>query len=148
MAAPSDALLRRLLRARDRMQEDFAQRLVLDDLAREAGLSRFYFHRSFAAAFGEPPHAYLTRLRLEAAKRELARGRPVTETCFEVGFESPSSFSALFARSFGKSPRAWQRAVRRLVQVPSRFELPWVPACFLAWYAQGNFGEAQPRRER
>lgn len=142
MAAPSDALLQRLLRARDLIHDAYASPLELEALARAAGLSRYYFLRSFAAAFGEPPRAYLTRVRLEAARRALARGRGVTETCLEVGFESPSTFSGLFARRFGTAPRDWQRSVRQVVAVWGLPEPIWIPACFLAWCAEGNPGEA------
>jgi AraC-like DNA-binding protein len=127
---PPRATLRRLIRARDALHARIQRGATLDELAAEAGLSRGLLARSFARAFGVPPHQYLVQLRLDHAKRALARGASVTETCYEVGFESLGSFSASFHRRVGVSPRAWQRQARGLVQslgVPALF----IPACFL-----------------
>jgi AraC-like DNA-binding protein len=133
MTAMSRATLRRLVRARDVLHADVRRGATLDELAATAGLSRAFLARSFARAFGAPPHQYLVQLRLEHAKRALARGASVTETCLEVGFESLGSFSASFHRRVGLSPRAWQRQTRVLVQglgVP----VIYIPACFLERY--------------
>src|SRR6267142_1571386 len=96
--------LTRLLRARDEIHARYAEALPLEHLAKEAALSRFHFLRSFRAAFGETPHRYLTRVRIEAAKRLLLADAPVTDVCLEVGFQSLGSFSALFARMVGAPP--------------------------------------------
>jgi AraC-like DNA-binding protein len=127
--------LRRLVRARDLLHAESQRGPSLDDLAREAGLSRAFLARSFNRMFGAPPHQYLTQLRLDQAKRALARGASVTEACLEVGFASIGSFSATFHRRVGMSPRAWQRRARMLVQnrgIPSLV----IPACFLIRYAE------------
>ena len=89
-----------LRRARDLIDLRYAEPLDLAALAREAGYSKFHFHRAFAAAYGETPRAYLTRRRLERAKTLLrVANLSVTEICFLVGFESLGSFSvALPAR--------------------------------------------------
>lgn len=130
------AVLQRLLRARDRLHADLARGATLDALADETGLSRAHLAREFAAAFGLPPHQYLTRLRMEHAKRSLAVGTAVTEVCAEVGFASLGTFSTTFHKRTGYSPRAWQRSTRAVVQsrgVPVLF----VPPCFLKFYAPG-----------
>lgn len=133
--AISRATLRRLVRVRDVLHASVQRGATLDELAAESGLSRGFLVRSFGRAFGAPPHQYLVQLRLERAKRALARGASVTETCFEVGFESLGTFSASFHRRVGVSPRAWQRRVRCLVQglgVPALY----IPACF--WIGAGG----------
>lgn len=120
-------MLRRLVRARDRLHEASAS---LDELAREAGLSRSHFAREFTRTFGVAPHQYLVQLQLDRAKRALAAGTPVTEVCFELGYASLGTFSTRFHRRVGVSPRAWQRAVRPFAQsmgVPMLF----VPACYM-----------------
>jgi len=132
--ATSRATLRRLVRARDVLHASVRTGATLDELAAASGLSRGFLARSFAHTFGVPPHRYLIELRLEQAKRWLARGASVTETCLEVGFESLGSFSASFHRRVGVSPRAWQRQARGLVQgigVPALY----IPACFLGHFA-------------
>ena len=127
----SRATLRRLIRARDVLHASVRRGATLDELAAVSGLSRGFLVRSFTRTFGAPPHQYLVQLQIEHAKRALAHGTSVTETCLELGFESLGSFSTSFHRRVGVSPRAWQRQARALVQglgVPALF----IPACFLA----------------
>src|SRR5882757_10565618 len=117
----------RLLIAREMLRERYTERLSLGELAAAAGLSEFHFLRAYRAAFGETPHQHFTRLRLEHAKRGLARGAAVTEVCFDVGYSSLGSFSTRFARATGRSPRAWQRDVRALVSVPADLPRLYIP---------------------
>src|SRR5262245_25440745 len=112
-------IYRRLCAARDFVAASFTEPVTVAQAARRAGISQYHFLRLFRDTFGETPHAFRTRLRLEEAKRRLSRGELVTEVCFDVGYESLGSFSTLFAQRFGRSPSAWQREVRRFVQVPS-----------------------------
>jgi AraC-like DNA-binding protein len=98
-----------LRRAHDLIDRDFAEALDLDDLAREAGYAKYHFARTFAAAYGETPRAYLTRRRVERAKNLLRSANlSVTEICFLVGFGSLGSFSTLFRRLVGQSPTAYR----------------------------------------
>ncbi len=134
--------LRRLLRAQELARASYGEPLTIADLAGAAGLSRFHFVRAFRVAFGVTPHAYLTRIRLDEARRRLARGASVTETCLDAGFSSVGSFSALFKREIGASPRAWQRRARTVIGVPARWPALFIPCCFLYAYGESNFGEA------
>jgi AraC-like DNA-binding protein len=124
----------RLVIARELLRERYTESLLLRELAATAGLSEFHFLRAYRDAFGETPHQHFTRLRLEHAKRALARGAAVTEVCFDVGYSSLGSFSSLFARVTGQSPRAWQREVRSLVPAPADLPRLYVPGCFLAFF--------------
>jgi AraC-like DNA-binding protein len=132
----------RLLRARDRLHDapDVAPRL--DVLAGDVGLSRAHFLRSFAEAFGVTPHEYLTHVRLDLAKRALARGASVTEACFDVGFSSLGSFSRMFAHRVGVAPRDWQRRVRTVLPSAELWPAVWIPGCFLLRHTPSTFGEA------
>ena len=113
-ASTRDELFRRLLRGRDFLLSEIAGEASLKSAARAACLSPYHFHRSFLRAFGLTPHRFLTRYRLARARRLLAStDRSVTEICLECGFESPGSFSALFSRRFGQSPRAFRRRSTR-----------------------------------
>lgn len=125
------ATLKRLVRARDLARSRFDVDLRVGDLAAEAGLSRAHFLRSFAEAFGVTPHEYVIQLRIEAARRALAKGTSVTETCLAVGFSSLGSFSHLFASRVGASPRAWQKQVRTVVPSCELWPQVWIPSCFL-----------------
>jgi len=124
----------RLVIARELLRERYTESLLLRELATTAGLSEFHFLRAYRDAFGETPHQHFTRLRLEHAKRALARGTAVTEVCFDVGYSSLGSFSSLFARATGQSPRAWQREVRSLVSQPADLPRLYIPGCFVAFF--------------
>src|SRR6516164_3056863 len=137
---PSSRALRKLCQVRDLMRDCLEEELTLADLSLEAELSAWHFLRAFREAFGETPHAFLTRLRLERAKELLTiSSRPVTEICFDVGFSSLGSFSALFRRQVGLSPAQFRREVRAWVRVPGRFPWLFVPVCFCH-----QFGPATP----
>jgi AraC-like DNA-binding protein len=123
----------RVLRARDAIHTRYAEPLRLDQLAREAALSPFHFLRIFRSAFGETPHQYLTRVRIDAAKRLLLADAPVTDVCFEVGFQSLGSFSALFARRVGAPPSAFRRRVHHFAFGAQRV---YVPHCYLEAFSQ------------
>ena len=125
-----DDVFRRLARARDLLHSRYLDELSLEDLAREVGLSPYHLLRAYRHAFGETPAREQTRLRLERAKFELARGASVTEVCFEVGFSSLGSFSALFSREVGCPPSAFRRRLYALGAVPERLTGLYVPACY------------------
>jgi AraC-like DNA-binding protein len=134
------ATLARLCRARDFLAARFDRRVPLADAAREAFLSPFYFGRLFAEAFGETPHEFVTRLRIDRAKRLLlSDGASVTDICFDVGYESLGSFSARFHSLTGLSPAAFRREGRRTFGgFRSRWPLFYVPACFQYFYLRSE----------
>jgi AraC-like DNA-binding protein len=95
---------RRVDRARQMLEEHYAEPMPLSRLAREAGMSLFHFARVFRELTGCSPHRHLTRIRLHHARRLLAAGRSVTETCYDVGFSNLSHFTRQFRRAFGAPP--------------------------------------------
>jgi AraC-like DNA-binding protein len=100
----------RVQRGRQAMDEMLTENLPLKNIARVAHLSPFHFHRAFCAVFGETPHAYRTRRRLEKASRLLSETEiPVTSVCLDTGFDSLGSFSTLFRRRYGASPTEFRR---------------------------------------
>jgi AraC-like DNA-binding protein len=133
---PSPDTLRKLCRVRDFIRYCHGDPLTLEQLSAEADLSAFHFLRAFREAFGETPHAFLTRMRVERAKDLLTvSSRPVTEICFDVGFTSLGSFSTLFRREVGQSPAEFRRRVRAWVSVPGKHPWAFVPFCFGQHYA-------------
>jgi len=101
--------LRRLRRARDRMDREYALPLDVEALARTAFMSSAHFSRRFKEAYSETPYSYLMTRRIERAKALLRRGDlSVTEVCFAVGCTSLGSFSARFAELVGESPSAYR----------------------------------------
>ena len=128
------ATLARLCRARDYLAARFNRRASLADAAREAGLSPFYFNRLFTQAFDETPHEFVTRLRIDEARRLLMTDNDsVTGICWDVGYESLGSFSTRFRTLTGLSPNAFRREAQRLFggfSSARRWPLFYIPACF------------------
>jgi len=107
MSRAVEELNRRMLRARDAMDGTYAEPLDIARLARVAHVSEAHFIRTFKATFGETPHRYLQRRRVERAMFLLGQGgREVTDICLEVGFTSLGSFSRTFHDIVGESPTA------------------------------------------
>ena len=101
--------LRRLRRARDRMDREYAEPLDVPALARTALMSTAHFSRRFREAYSETPYSYLMTRRIERAKALLRRGDlSVTEVCFAVGCTSLGSFSARFTELVGEAPSAYR----------------------------------------
>ena len=137
-----EAASRRLLRARDTMDRAYAQPLDVPSLARVALTSEAHFIRTFKQTFGETPHRYLQRRRLERAMALLRETeRPVTEICLEVGFNSLGTFSRTFTRVVGMPPTSYREAWRVGAGTAG-----YVPTCVvMAWTRprDSNFGEAK-----
>lgn len=125
---------RRLLRARDHVDRDYAQPLDVPTLAAVAHMSPAHFSRTFATTFGETPHRYLQRRRIERAMALLRQTRlPVTEVAREVGYESLGTFGRTFRSVVGASPGDY-RATHPPVSVP---------VCYLkTWARPSSSGEA------
>ncbi|GCD21603.1 helix-turn-helix domain-containing protein [Cellulomonas algicola] len=125
---------RRMLRARDAMDRAYAEPLDVPSLARVAHVSEAHFIRTFRATFGETPHRYLQRRRVERAMLMLREtDRSVTEICLAVGFTSLGTFSRTFRDVVGESP----------TQHRARGPLAIAPTCFTkAWVRPSSFGEA------
>ena len=135
MSRATEEQNRRLLRARDAMDRSYAQPLDIPSLARIAHVSEAHFIRTFRQAFGEPPHRYLQRRRVERAMFLLrATDESVTGICLDVGFTSLGTFSRTFRAIVGVSPSEFRRDGTA----------PPVPTCFtMAWSRPSSFGEAK-----
>jgi len=101
--------LRRLRRARDQVDREYAKPLDVPALAATACMSAAHFSRRFREAYGETPYAYLMTRRIERATALLRRGdMSVTDVCFSVGWSSLGSFSARFTEVIGETPSAYR----------------------------------------
>ncbi|AJC19699.1 helix-turn-helix transcriptional regulator [Pandoraea pulmonicola] len=121
------ALLRRLLRAKDRMDAASHEAWPVKRLAALSGTSEAHFARSFKRAFGLPPHRYLLTRRIEQActlLRDTDLG--VTDIAFATGWESVGTFGRIFRDITGQSPSTFRVQARG-----NDAQLARVPACVL-----------------
>jgi AraC-like DNA-binding protein len=114
-----------MLRARDAIDRAYAQPLDIASLAQVANVSEAHFIRTFRSTFGETPHRYLQRRRVERAMYKLTETeRSVTDICMEVGFTSLGTFSRTFSEIVGDTPSGYRE----------HSEIKWAPTCFtMAW---------------
>ena len=122
---PQEDMNRRMLRARDEMDRRYAEPLDVPTLAAIAHLSASQFGRVFKEVYGETPHRYLQRRRVERAMTLLRQtDRPVTDVAWDVGFASLGTFSRTFSTIVGCSPSEF-RVRHEPVHVPSCFIAAW-----------------------
>lgn len=125
----SDSFVR-LCRARDMLRQDRERPLTIDEVAQAVAMSPFHLIRQFRALFGDTPHQFRIRARLDRAKHLLAvEDRSVTRVCMDVGCSSLGSFSDQFARRVGMPPSAYQRRARAMVTVPGTVPQALFPSC-------------------
>ena len=109
MSREAEDLNRRLLRARDAMDRSYAEPLDVPAVAAIANLSGAHFTRCYRATFGETPHRYLQRRRVERSMFLLREtDRSVTDICLDVGFTSLGTFSRTFHQIVGETPSAYR----------------------------------------
>lgn len=126
---------RLMLRARDKMDRAHHLELDIASLASIACMSEAHFIRRFKATFGETPHRYLQRRRIERAMFLLrTTTTDVTDICVAVGFVSLGTFGRTFRDIVGEPPTTFR----------ARGTLPDVPGCFVSrWTRPSSFGEVE-----
>lgn len=123
---------KKIVTAKVYIDENFYKPIDLDQLSREACLSRFHFHRLFTRIYRKTPHQYLTQRRLERARVWLAdKDLSVSEICNDVGFESLGSFSVLFKKEIGYAPQYYRNQAWKKKQEALRQPRSFIPHCFI-----------------
>ena len=145
MSREVEELNRRLLRARDAMDRAYAEPLDVRAVAAVAHLSEAHFIRSFRATFGETPHRYLQRRRVERSMFLLREtDRRVTDVCFDVGFTSVGTFCRTFRDVVGETPSVYREGHGPMLP-PNCFQMaamrPVVVRKAGATTQSSNFGE-------
>jgi transcriptional regulator GlxA family with amidase domain len=121
-------LLRRLLRAKDRMDAMSHEEWPIQRLASVSGVSEAHFARSFKDAFGVPPHRYLLTRRIERAKALLRdTDLPITDIAFQTGWSSLGTFGRIFRDITGESPSELREREKA-----GEHDLEQVPHCFVS----------------
>jgi AraC-like DNA-binding protein len=137
-------LNRRVLRARDAMDRSYAEPLDVRAVAAVAHISEAHFIRTFRAVFGETPHRYLQRRRVERSMFLLREtDRSITDICFDVGFTSRGTFSRTFREIVGESPSDYRVGHEPMV-APNCFQLAATRPVVAARVAMrsSSFGDA------
>src|SRR6187431_3333362 len=148
MSREAEDLNRRLLRARDAMDRAYAEPLNVRAVAAVAHVSEAHFIRTFRGVFGETPHRYLQRRRVERSMFLLREtDRSVTDVCLDVGFTSLGTFSRTFREIVGEAPSVYRRGHGPIV-APHCVQLaamrPRVAASQMG--QSSSFGEAHAAR--
>jgi AraC-like DNA-binding protein len=135
MSTAQESTNRAMLRVRDTIDRDYDRELDVATLARVAHVSPDHLIRSFRSVFGETPHRYLQRRRVERAMFLLRTSDlEVTDVCLAVGFTSLGSFSRTFSAIVGTSPSEYA----------ARGAVPPAPGCFtMAWMRPSTFTDGQ-----
>ena len=142
--AQDPALLRRLLRAKDRIDAASHEAWPVTRLARVSRISAAHFARAFKQAFGVPPHRYLLTRRIERAITLLRDSdAAITEIAFQTGWESLGTFGRTFRDVTGESPSAIRARARAVPRDPG-----WVPPCYVAAARRPNLTSAVSEKRR
>jgi len=145
MGTPQDLrLLRRLLRAKDRMDSASNEEWPVPRLAKVSGVSEAHFARSFKDAFGVPPHRYLLTRRIERAKALLRdTDMAIIDIAFETGWNSLGTFGRVFRDVTGESPSALRER-----EQATHHELERVPHCYVSAAHRPNLKTAVSEKRR
>lgn len=138
---PRIYLYRRVVQAKLFIDNNYASKINLNNIADEAYFSKFHFIRLFKSIYGKTPHQYLKYVRIERAKEFLKNNIPVSDVCFLVGFDSLSSFSGLFYRVVGESPSVFSTRFQSLKKAIAQSPLTFVPSCYTlqhGWLKNSN----------
>ena len=131
MSRESEDFNRRLLRARDAMDRAYAEPLDVASVAAVAHVSEAHFIRSFRSVFGETPHRYLQRRRVERSMFLLRETTgSITDICFDVGFMSLGTFSRTFREIVGETPSAYREGHGPMAP----------PNCIQMWAMRPRYG--------
>ncbi len=144
MPSQDPALLRRLLRAKDRMDAASHEDWPVERLASVSGVSEAHFARSFKEAFGVPPHRYLLTRRIERAKAMLRdTDMPILDIALETGWQSLGTFGRVFKDVTGQTP-----SELRAAEQASAKGLDRVPHCFISAAYRPNLKSAVSEKRR
>ena len=99
----------RVIKAKQFIDKNYGVEINLDAITTAVNSSKFHLNREFKRHYGITPSHYLKARRISEAKKLLSESSTVTDTCFTVGYDSLSTFSMMFRRWTGLSPRAFKK---------------------------------------
>jgi AraC-like DNA-binding protein len=129
---PAD-IYEKLVKAKMFMDEHFDGTIDLDKVSSCAYLSAFHFHRLFTKVYRITPHQYITKKRLAKAKELLRSGEvSIAGVCTDVGFESHGSFTVLFKKHNGSTPKIFRDKAQEKQQKAVTQPALYIPHCFMS----------------
>jgi AraC-like DNA-binding protein len=138
-------IYKRIVQAKLFIDNHYAEKIDLDNIADEAHFSKFHFIRLFKKVYRKTPYHYMMQVRINRAKDLLTKNMSVSDVCLSVGFDSATSFAGLFKRSTGLTPSAFQKQQQQRKTDIAASPLQFIPNCFAethGWTKNSNFGEA------
>ena len=105
---PHNDLTKQIIESKHYIDKHFSEEINLDKVAGKALVSKFHFIRVFKKYYGRTPNQYLQEVRIEMAKKILAKGKSIEEVCNAIGFKSKTSFISLFKKMTGVTPLVYQ----------------------------------------
>lgn len=130
----SSDIYQRIVAAKAFIDSHYDKDIDLEQISKQAFLSRFHFHRLFRLVYKKTPLQYITQKRIEKAKYLLAENKPVIEVCNEVGFESAGSFSLLFKKGTGFPPADFRSIALQKKHQAKEHPAKFIPHCFMEQY--------------
>ncbi len=125
-------IYQRVVSAKMFMDDNLEEAIDLEQISKQAFLSRFHFHRIFTRVYRKTPHQYLTEKRLKRAKALLAKeGISISEVCSSVGFESLGLFSTLFKKMNGYAPQYYRNLAYLKKKLAKEQPKKFIPHCFI-----------------
>jgi AraC-like DNA-binding protein len=137
-------LYKRIVQAKLFIDNRYAEKIDIDNIADEAYFSKFHFTRLFKNIYGKTPHHYLRQVRIDNARCLLTKNISVSEVCYSVGFDSVTSFTGLFKKLVGSTPSAFQQQQKNRSTDIATSPLHFIPNCFAetyGWIKNSNFQE-------
>lgn len=145
MEYPKAYLYRRIVQAKLFIDRHFREKINLDEIAEEASFSRFHFIRLFKETYGSTPHQYLVSRRLSEAEKLMTNpDMKIQDVCFEIGFESVGTFTTLFTKVYGKTPKVRQKEILERKRISTEEPLRTIPNCF----AEKQFSRSEAMTSR
>jgi AraC-like DNA-binding protein len=120
------------------IDDNHEKSLDLNVISKEACISKYHYLRLFKSIYNKTPHQYLLEKKIDHAKELLKKNYSVTDVCFQLGFESTTSFSKLFKNFTGQSPRDYKKNIFRINFNIKRQPLIVIPGCFMGMITQNS----------
>ena len=136
--------VQRVVKAKFLIDAHYSEPLNLDEIAKEACLSKYHFLRLFKKTYQITPHQYLLKKRIEIAREKLANEEfSIAEICNMIGFESIGSFSYKFKKMVGESPSDYRLRIQQDKEISQEKPRRVIPYCFIQRMAfeDSNFEE-------